>query len=92
MTFEYLQNESLISQEGEELSKWNKEHFSLFHKYSLLVPKICNTSIFHESFFPKYDNFKIINVGNIYLSICLEFNKWDWSMKEKNSVECFGLF
>ena len=26
-----------------------------------------------------------------YLSICLELNEWDWSMKEKNSVEYFGL-
>ena len=51
-------------------------------------PKIQRTSIFHQSFFPKHD--KIIRVGDI--SICLELNEWDWSMKGKNSVECFGLF
>ena len=46
--------------------------------------------VFHESFFPKY-NFKIISAGKIYLSICLELNEWDWSMKEKKSVKCFKV-
>ena len=31
--------------------------------------------VFHESFFPKYDNFKIISAGNICLSSCLELNE-----------------
>ena len=31
--------------------------------------------VFHESFFPKYNNFKIISAGNICLSICLELNE-----------------
>ena len=32
-------------------------------------PNIHKTSMFHESFFPKYDNFKIISTGNICLSV-----------------------
>ena len=34
--------------------------------------KIHKTSIVHESFLPRYENFKIISVGDISLSICLE--------------------
>ena len=45
----------------------NPESISWSHE-----PKMCKISIFHKSFFPKYDNFKIINVGDISLSICLE--------------------
>ena len=37
-------------------------------------PKNCKTSIFHESFFLKYHNFKIISADDICLSICLGLN------------------
>ena len=42
-------------------------------------------------FYRKY-NFEIISAGNICLSLCLELNDWDWTMKEENSVEYFSLF
>ena len=54
----------------------NHESISWSHE-----PKIRKTSIFHESFFSKYDNFKLISVGGICLSICLELTEWDWLMK-----------
>ena len=49
-------------------------------------PKIRTTSIFQESFFPGY-KFKIISAVDICLSICLESNEWNWTMKEKNPVK-----
>ena len=54
-------------------------------------PTFLKTSIFQESFFPKYDNFKIISAGDICLSICLESHEWDWSMKEKKIRGKFWL-
>ena len=37
-----------------------------------------------------------MNAGDICLSICyskwIRLNEWDWLMKNKNSVECFGFF
>ena len=37
MIFEYLKSLNFVlSQEQKELSKWNKKHFSLFHKCSFL--------------------------------------------------------
>ena len=62
----------------------NHESVSWSHK-----PKICNTSIFHKSFFAKCDNFKIISAGDIYLSICLQLNEWNWLMKDKNATNFF---
>ena len=62
----------------------NHESVSWSHK-----PQICNTSIFHKSFFAKCDNFKIISAGDIYLSICLELNEWNWLMKDKNATNFF---
>ena len=39
-------------------------------------------SFFTNRFFPKHDNFKLISISDIYLSICLELNKWDqWKKK-----------
>ena len=55
----------------------NHESTYLSHK-----PKICETSTFHKLSFPKYGNFKIIGTDDICLSICLELNKWGWTMKE----------
>ena len=66
---------------------FNHKSISWSHK-----PKICKTCIFQELFFPKYDNFKIINTANICLSICQELNEWDWSMKENNSIECLSNY
>ena len=38
-------------------------------------PKICKTSIFRKFFFfPKYDNFNIINTDSICLSIFQDLN------------------
>ena len=64
----------------------NNESISWLHQR-----KIGRSSISQEFFF-LYDNFKIISIGNICQSICLDLNDWDWSKKEKNYVECFGLF
>ena len=46
-------------------------------RMNFLIPrtKIRKASIFHESFIPKYDNFRIISAGDIYLSICLELTE-----------------
>ena len=60
----------------------NHKWFSWLHKR-----KICKTFIFHKLFFLKYDNFKIISTGDICLSISLELNKWDGSMKEKKLLD-----
>ena len=67
---------------------WFVNHESVFWSHK---PEICKTSIFYKLFFLKYDSFKIIRADSICLSSYLEFNEWDWTMKEKNSVECFGL-
>ena len=67
---------------------WFVNHESISWSYK---PKICKTSIFHELFFPRYDNFKIISADDICLSICLDSNEWDLTMKEKISV-AFGSF
>ena len=64
----------------------NQEPISWSHK-----PDIRKTSIFHGLFYLKYDNFKIISVGDICLSIFLELHGWDWSMIGKRSAHCFGL-
>ena len=69
-------------------ASWFVNQESVFWSHK---PKICKTFIFHESFFLKYDNVKIIGLDNICLSTCVELNEWDWTMKERNSVECFGL-
>ena len=52
---------------------------------NFLIPLTENLqiSIFHKSFFPKYDNSKIISIIVICQSNCLELNEWDWLMKEK---------
>ena len=42
----------------------NHESISSSHE-----PIVRKTSTFHESFFPKYDNFKIISAGDICLSV-----------------------
>ena len=63
-----------------------------YHFLDPLNQKFLKTSIFLELFFQKYDNFKIISVRNISLSSCLELHVCDWSIKEKNYVEYFGLF
>ena len=66
----------------------NHESVSWSHK-----PKIHKTSMFHKLFFPKY-NFKVINAGNICMSICLELIGWNWLMKDKtlsNVLACFKL-
>ena len=58
-------------------------------------PKILKTPVFPiflELHFPKYVKFKIISTGDICPSLCLELNKWDWTVKEKNYVEFCGLF
>ena len=49
-------------------------------------PKISKISIFHQLFFPNYDNFKLISTDGICLSISLELNEWGWMMKEQNFV------
>ena len=54
--------------------------------------KICKTFIFQKLFFLKYDNFKIISTGDICLSISLELNEWDGSMKEKNLLDVLACF
>ena len=56
----------------------NHESISWSHE-----PNICKTSIFHELFFPKYDNFTITSANYI----CLELNKWGWTINEQISVE-----
>ena len=52
---------------------------------NFLIPLTENlqTCIFHESFFPKYNNSKIISIIVICQSNCLELSEWDWLMKEK---------
>ena len=65
----------------------NHESISWSHE-----PKICKTFIFHEMFLPKHDNFTITSANDICLYICLELNKWGWTIKEQISVEWFGLF
>ena len=47
--------------------------------------KFVTIPLFHELFIPKYDNFRIISTGDICLSICLELNEWDWSIKENDN-------
>ena len=64
-------------------------HESIFWSHE---PKICKTSIFHELFFLKYDNFTITSANDICLYICLELNKWGLTIKEQVSVEWFSLF
>ena len=54
-------------------------------------PKICKTSIFYELIILKYDNFKIISAGNIYLSI-----KWMRLIEDRKKtlwivLACFKL-
>ena len=62
----------------------NHESISWFHE-----PKICKTSIFQEYFFWKTI---ILKSSLTCLSIFLQPNEWDWTMKEKRFVECFGFF
>ena len=64
----------------------NQESISWSHKAD-----IRKTSIFHESFYLKYDNFKIICIGDICLSIFLELHGWDWSMIGKRAAQFFAL-
>ena len=61
-------------------ASWFMNHKSISWSHK---PKICKTYIFHISLFPKYGNFKIISAGDICLSICLELNEWDCSIREK---------
>ena len=72
------------------MGSWFVNHESISWFYE---PKIRKTSIFHELFF---QNFKIMSASDICLSICynvwIRLNEWDWLMKNKNSVECFGFF
>ena len=42
-----------LSQEGKELSKWSKKHFSLFHKYSLRHAKQTSKNV-ADTTFKKY--------------------------------------
>ena len=49
---------------------------------------------FSQIIFPKYI-FKIMSSGDICLSICcnkwIRLNEWDWLIKNKNSIKCFGF-
>ena len=53
--------------------------------------KICKSSIFHELVFAKCNNFERSNACDKSV-FYLELNEWDWTMKEKKSVEYFLLF
>ena len=49
--------------------------------------KIRKILIFYEWFSPKYDHFKIISIGNIWISRV----KWMSMIEEKNFLACFTL-
>ena len=51
---------------------WFVNHKSIFCSHKL---KICKISIFHKSFFLKYDYFKIASTGDLCLSVCLDLDR-----------------
>ena len=64
---------------------WFVNHKSIFCSHKL---KICKISIFHKSFFLKYDYFKIASTGDLCLSVCLDLDR-QISCKNKKMKRCF---